>query len=116
MTVTRSAIRRFYLYRRVLAQQSRCEILPFRIRGCTLHPGTAELVTDYLEVAGQGGETAAPLFRPVKNNTGGTLEGAVTADGIYKDGEAVRDARGGEHRGVWRALTARHGGHQRARP
>jgi integrase len=59
-----------------------------------LHPGTAELVTDYLEVAGQGGETAAPLFRPVKNNTGGTLEGAVTADGIYKDGEALRDARG----------------------
>jgi integrase/recombinase XerD len=24
------------------------------------------------------------LFRPVKNNTGGTVEGAITADGIYK--------------------------------
>ena len=28
--------------------------------------------------------SAAALFRPVKNNTGGTVEGAITADGIYK--------------------------------
>jgi integrase/recombinase XerD len=30
------------------------------------------------------GETAAALFQPVKNNVGGTMEGAITADGIYK--------------------------------
>jgi integrase len=55
-----------------------------KVRYLPLHPGTAELVTDYLEAAGHGGETAAPLFRPVKNNTGGTMEEAITADGIYK--------------------------------
>jgi integrase len=43
-----------------------------------------ELVTDYLEAAGHGDETAGALFRPVKNNTGRTVEGAITADGIYK--------------------------------
>ena len=55
-----------------------------KVRYLPLHPGTAELVTDYLEAAGHGGETAAALFRPVKNNTGGTVEGAITADGVYK--------------------------------
>jgi integrase len=49
-----------------------------------LHPRTAELVADYLEIAGHAGETAGALFRPVKNNVGGTVERAVTADGIYK--------------------------------
>jgi integrase/recombinase XerD len=37
-----------------------------------------------LEAAGHGEDLPGALFRPVKNNTGGTLEGAVTADGIYK--------------------------------
>jgi integrase/recombinase XerD len=49
-----------------------------------LHPGTAELVADYLKIAGHAGEMAGALFRPVKNNTGGMVEGAITADGIYK--------------------------------
>jgi integrase/recombinase XerD len=40
-----------------------------KVRYLPLHPGMAELVTDYLEAAGHGGETAAALFRPVKNNT-----------------------------------------------
>ena len=48
------------------------------------HPGTAELVTDYLEAVGHGEDLGGALFRPVKNNTGGTMEGAVTADRIYK--------------------------------
>jgi integrase/recombinase XerD len=55
-----------------------------KVRYLPLHPGTAELVTDYLEAAGHGGETAGALFRPVKNNVGGAVEGAITADGIYK--------------------------------
>jgi integrase/recombinase XerD len=54
------------------------------VRYLPLHPGTAELVTDYLEAAGHGEDLGGALFRPVKNNTGGTIEGAVTADGIYK--------------------------------
>jgi integrase len=44
-----------------------------KVRYLPLHPGTAELVTDYLEAAGHGGGTAAALFRPVKNNTGGMV-------------------------------------------
>jgi integrase len=32
----------------------------------------------------EGRELGGALFRPVKNNTGGTVEGAMTADGIYK--------------------------------
>jgi integrase/recombinase XerD len=60
-----------------LRREELCTLLP-------LHPGTAGLVVDYLEIAGHAGETAGALFRPVKNNVGGTVEGAVTADGIYK--------------------------------
>jgi integrase/recombinase XerD len=55
-----------------------------KLRYLPLHPGTAELVADYLEAAGHGEDLGGALFRPVKNNTGGTMEGAVTADGIYK--------------------------------
>jgi integrase/recombinase XerD len=55
-----------------------------KLRYLPLHPGTAELVTDYLEAAWHGEVLVSVLFRPVKNNTGGTVEGAVTADGIYK--------------------------------
>jgi integrase len=49
-----------------------------------LHPGTAELLTDYLEAAGHGTEPAAPLFRPVRNNLTGTLDEPMTTDGVYK--------------------------------
>jgi integrase len=55
-----------------------------KLRYLPLHPGTAELVTDYLEAAGHGQDLGGALFRPMKNNTDGTMEGAITADGIYK--------------------------------
>jgi site-specific recombinase XerD len=55
-----------------------------KLRYLPLHPGTAELVTDYLEAVGHGEDLGGALFRPVRNNTGGTMEGAVTADGVYK--------------------------------
>jgi len=56
-----------------------------KVRYLPLHPGTAELVTDYLEAVGHGEDLAGALFRPMKNNnTGGTLDGAITADGIYR--------------------------------
>jgi hypothetical protein len=41
-------------------------------------------LADYLEVAGHGGEMAGALFRPVTNNVGGSMEEAMTADGIYR--------------------------------
>src|SRR3954454_19468245 len=33
-----------------------------------LHPGTAEMITEYVEALGHGQDPSAPLFRPVKNN------------------------------------------------
>ena len=61
-----------------------CMAKAVRVGYLPLHPGTPELVTDYLEAAGHGGEMEGALFRPVRNNVSGTVEGAMTADGIYK--------------------------------
>jgi integrase len=42
------------------------------------------LINDYLDAAGHGTDESGPLFRPVKNNTTGRLDTAITADGSYK--------------------------------
>jgi site-specific recombinase XerD len=55
-----------------------------KTRYVPLHPGTAELVTDYLEEVGHGSDASAPLFRPVRNNRTGTLDEPMTTDGVYK--------------------------------
>ena len=49
-----------------------------------LHPGTNGLINDYLDAAGHGLDEAGALFRPVRNNRTGRLEGAITADGVYR--------------------------------
>lgn len=54
------------------------------MRYLPLHPGTAELVTEYVEASAQGSTPSAPLFRPVKNSRGGTLDEAITLDGAYR--------------------------------
>ena len=38
-----------------------------KIRYLPLHPGTAELIAEYVEATGQGSTPSAPLFRPVRN-------------------------------------------------
>ncbi len=55
-----------------------------KIRYVPLHPGTAALIHDYLESAGHGADESGALFRPLRNNRTGQLEGAITPDGIYK--------------------------------
>lgn len=56
-----------------------------KTRYVPVHPGTAELLTDYLEAVGHGSDPAAPLFRPVRNNTNRNgLDQAMTTDGVYK--------------------------------
>lgn len=51
-----------------------------KLRYLPLHPGSAGRIHTYLEAAGHGTTPAAPLFQPVRRNTGAGL----TADGVYK--------------------------------
>jgi len=55
-----------------------------KTRYVPLHPGTNTLLHDYLEAAGHSSDEAGALFRPIRNNRTGTLERAITADGVYK--------------------------------
>ena len=48
------------------------------------HPAALDAINSYLAVADHGEEKKTPLFRPVRNNRTGTLEKAMTGDGIYK--------------------------------
>ena len=55
-----------------------------KTRYLPLHPGTHGLINDYLDAAGHGLDEAGALFRPVRNNRTGRMEGAITADGVYR--------------------------------
>lgn len=55
-----------------------------KVRHIPLHPGTQELLTDYLEASGHAHEKSAPLFRPIRNNRTGELDRTLSGDGIYK--------------------------------
>jgi integrase/recombinase XerD len=55
-----------------------------KTRYVPLHPGTHGLIDDYLDAAGHGLDEGGALFRPVRNNRTGRLEGAITADGVYR--------------------------------
>ena len=55
-----------------------------KTRYLPLHPGTAELITDYLDELGHGGIPSAPLFQPVRNNRNGKIDKAMSTDGAYK--------------------------------
>ncbi len=68
--------RRGVLHLRVHGKGGKTRYLP-------LHPGTAEMITEYLEVLGHGSDPASPLFRPVRNTVNGKLDEAMTTDGVY---------------------------------
>ena len=55
-----------------------------KTRYLPLNPATGPLIHDYLEAAEHGAELDGPLFRPVRNNRTGTLNTALTPDGVYK--------------------------------
>jgi len=55
-----------------------------KTRYLPLHPATHALIHDYLDAAGHGDDENGALFRPLRNNRTGRLEGAITPDGIYK--------------------------------
>src|SRR6202163_4926072 len=48
-----------------------------KTRYLPLHPGTNELIHDYLEAAGHGEDENGALFRPIRNNRTGELEKAL---------------------------------------
>jgi integrase/recombinase XerD len=73
------------------AQHSRRGVPHLRVHGkgdktryVPLHPGTAGLIHEYLEAAGHAADQDGALFRPLRNNTTGRLDGAITPDAIYK--------------------------------
>jgi site-specific recombinase XerD len=68
--------RRGVLHLRVHGKGGKTRYLP-------LHPGTAEMITEYLEMLGHGGDPSSPLFRPVRNTISGNLDEAMTTDGVY---------------------------------
>ncbi len=55
-----------------------------KTRYVPMHPAASEAIAGYLDLAGHGEDRKGPLFRPVRNNTTGTLEDAITGDGVYK--------------------------------
>jgi site-specific recombinase XerD len=55
-----------------------------KTRYVPLHPAASGLVLEYLLAVGHGDDDAGALFRPVRNNTTGTLENSITPDGIYR--------------------------------
>ena len=42
------------------------------------------LLLDYLEASGHAHDKDGALFRPIRNNRTGTLERALSTDGVYK--------------------------------
>ena len=54
-----------------------------KIRYLPLHPGSNQLIHDYLEAAGHGADENGALFRPIKDNRRKTLEKALTPNGVY---------------------------------
>jgi integrase/recombinase XerD len=67
-----------------------------KVRYLPLHPGTHALIHEYLEAAGHGEDEAGALFRPLRNNRTGKLDGAITPDGIYRLVRAYSAALGFE--------------------
>ena len=55
-----------------------------KVRNIPLHPGTQELLLDYLEGCGHAQDKNGALFRPIRNNRTGTLDRPLSADGVYK--------------------------------
>ena len=71
--------------------QSRRGVMHLRIHGkggklryVPLHPGSSEVIDDYLQAAGHASDAFGALFRPVKNNMHANSRASITADGVYK--------------------------------
>ena len=82
-----------------------------KMRFVPTHPGTLTLIEEYLEAAGHGQDTDAPLFRPVKNNVHGHTHDRTHAGLCLLRGGAEVFKEAQYHRGEHGA--ARDAGHGR---
>jgi integrase/recombinase XerD len=55
-----------------------------KIRHIPLHPGSHELLLDYLEASGHPHDKEGALFRPIRNNRTGIVDRPLSPDGVYK--------------------------------
>jgi integrase/recombinase XerD len=55
-----------------------------KTRYVPLHGTARDLVEEYLQKSGHGGNDEGALFRPLRNAHGGGREKAITPDGVYK--------------------------------
>jgi site-specific recombinase XerD len=55
-----------------------------KVRHIPLHPGTQELLIEYLETCGHADDKSGALFRPIRNNRTGEIDRMLSGDGIYK--------------------------------
>jgi integrase/recombinase XerD len=55
-----------------------------KTRHVPLHGIARDLIEEYLQNAGHGGNDRGALFRPLRNAHGGGREKAITPDGVYK--------------------------------
>src|SRR5580692_7312042 len=55
-----------------------------KTRHLPLHGVARDLIEEYLQKCGHGGNDKGALFRPLRNAHGGGREKAITPDGIYK--------------------------------
>ena len=84
-----------------------------KTRYLPLHPGTNGLINDYLDAAGHGLDDSGALFRPVRNNRTGRLEGRDHRRRRLSLGAGLFGAARLPDR---RACATRDRRHQRARP
>ena len=56
-----------------------------KIRFVPVAAKAARLIKEYLEVAGHGDDLQGPLFRPVKNNSTGTLNKPLNPASVYQE-------------------------------
>jgi site-specific recombinase XerD len=54
-----------------------------KLRYLPLHPNAAGLISDYLSANGHATDKEGALFRPVRNNVSGSVDGALTPQSIY---------------------------------
>ena len=66
-------------------------VVHFRVRGkgsktryVPVHPAALSKIREYMDALGHSEDLRGAMFRPVKNNITGTLEKAITGNGLYE--------------------------------